>query len=312
VSTIITGAGGFIGRLLAQRIAESTDAPVTLLDTTFTTKPLETQSNIRYLDGDLCDTDLQKKAFEYGCTKLLHLAAVPGGAAEANPALSEVVNLDATIALFEAAAQAGNCPRIVYTSTIAVLGAPMPEQVNDASPIVPFMTYGTHKAMMELYLADMTRRKLTDSVTVRLPGILARPATASGLKSAFMSDVFHAAKADQPFTSPVSQAATMWLMSVEQCVSNLVHASELDGNKMPSSRVVTLPALRETMGDLVDTVYKHMGLKADAFVQYQPDPGLEAAFGEQPPLTTVAADRAGFKHDGDLMSLVSRAFNNLS
>jgi nucleoside-diphosphate-sugar epimerase len=245
-----------------------------------------------------------------GVDVLYHLAAVPGGAAEANPALSKQVNLDATLALFEEVAAVASCPRVVFTSTIAVLGAPMPAVVTDDSPIVPAMIYGSHKAMAELALADMTRRKQLDAVAVRLPGIVARPPAPSGLKSAFMSNVFHSLRASEPFVSPVSAAATFWLMSVSQCVTNLLHAAQLDSALMPTSRVVTLPALRCTMSELSAAIADHFKVSSE-LVSYQPDSELERNFGCQPPLQTPAAERAGFSHDGDLQSLVGAALSAL-
>jgi len=186
----------------------------------------------------------------------------------------------------------------------------MPEQVDDHSPIVPAMTYGAHKAMIELALADMSRRGLLDSVCVRWPGIVARPAAASGMKSAFLSNVFHALKAGQEFVSPVSPQATMWLMSVSRCAANLRHGARLDSNTMPVSRAVTLPVVRCAMAELVAAIAAEIGVSLD-LVTYQPEPELEAGFGNQPPVVTGAAEVAGFLSDGTLGELVQNALASL-
>lgn len=308
MNIVVTGAGGFVGRALAEALLAEGVSSLVLMDTAFAEKTLK--GPVTYVEGGLQDADIRAQILRGGVDVLYHLAAVPGGAAEANPALSKQVNLDATLALFEEAAALGSKPRIVFTSTIAVLGAPLPALVDDASPIVPAMTYGTHKAMMELALADMTRRNLVDSVSVRLPGIVARPLAPSGLKSAFMSNVFHALKAGESFVSPVSAAATFWLMSVRQCVQNLMYAGKMDSAKMPASKVVTLPALRCTMGELVAELASSAGV-SESLVSYAPDADLEAHFGAQPPLQTPAADAAGFRHDGTLKQLVSSAFQSI-
>ena len=308
---VITGAGGFVGSALAQRLSADEQIKLTLVDSQFAPSTRLSGPRVNYVEGQLEDAEVRAQALSGGVDVLYHLAAVPGGAAEANPALSKQVNLDATLALFDEAAAAGSCPRVVFTSTIAVLGAPMPAVVNDDSLIVPAMIYGTHKAMVELALADMSRRKLLDSVAVRLPGIVARPPAPSGLKSAFMSNVFHSLRAAEPFVSPVSADATLWLMSVNQCVTNLLHASQLDGALMPVSRVVTLPALRCTMSELTTTIADHLKVST-GLVSYEADAELERNFGCQPPLQTPAAERAGFCHDGDLQSLVAQALSALS
>jgi nucleoside-diphosphate-sugar epimerase len=130
------------------------------------------------------------------------------------------------------------------------------------------------------------------------------------MKSAFMSDLFHALRAGETFVCPVSQGATIWAQSVAQCARNMVHALSLDPALMPVTRVVTLPAQRISMGELAAEIAKQCGVSTD-LVSYAPDAGLEAAFGAQPPLATPAAERAGFAHDGDLATLVSNALASI-
>lgn len=311
MNIVITGAGGFVGRQLALALMAANQHSLTLVDQAFPHGFAEGDARVRKLAGPLQDADIQQQAFQQGVDVLFHLAAVPGGAAEANPELSRAVNLDGTLDLVERAANAGACPRVVFSSSIAVFGASLPETVDDHTAIAPAMVYGAHKAMTELALANMSQRGLIDSVGVRLPGILARPKAPSGLKSAFMSDVFHALKAGEPFVSPVSAEATFWLMSVNRCVENLLHAATLDTSLMPESRVVTLPALRCTMADLVTEVARQQAF-SQSLVSYQPDAQLEKLFGTQPKLQTPAADKAGFAHDGCVEALVAQAFKTLA
>jgi hypothetical protein len=44
-------------------------------------------------------------------------------------------------------------------------------------------------------------------------------------------------------------------------------------------------------------------------ISYDPDPALEAQFGNYPPLATPRADRLGFRHDGDLATLVHNVWS---
>ena len=199
---------------------------------------------------------------------------------------------------------------MVYASSIAVFGDPLPATVDDATPLSPKMIYGGHKAMMEHAVAMFSNRGLIDGVSVRLPGILARPKGPSGMKSAFMSDLFHALKAGQPFTCPVSAAGTIWAESVRRVAGNFVHALGLDSGLLPPTRAVTLPALRVTMGELASEIAHQCAVSPD-LVAYRPDVALEQAFAAQPPLATPAAERAGFAHDGNLATLVASALETL-
>ena len=302
---VVTGAGGFVGREIVRLLLDRGDR-VVALDTAAGGIPAGAQAVV----GDLGDPQVRAAALSGGVDAVIHLATVPGGAAEADPAASRRINVDAMYDLLLEASAAGNKPRFVYASSIAVYGDPLPDHVDDATPLAPKMIYAGHKAMMEHAVAMFSHRGLIEGVTIRLPGILARPKGPSGMKSAFMSDLFHALKAGEAFTCPVSAQATIWAESVGAVAQNFLHALDLDTALLPVGRAVTLPALRITMGDLAAEIAAQTGARADS-VTYAPDAALQAAFGAQPPLATAAAEYAGFAHDGSLATLVARALQTL-
>lgn len=176
---VVTGAGGFVGRQLVADLLAQGHA-VTGIDSHAGGIP----AGARVVAGDLGNAAVRAEALAQGCAALVHLATVPGGAAEADPAASRRINIDAMYDLLLEAAAAGQRPRVVYASSIAVFGDPLPDQVDDATPLSPKMIYGGHKAMMEHAVAMLSNRGMIDGVTVRLPGILARPKGPSGMKSA--------------------------------------------------------------------------------------------------------------------------------
>lgn len=293
---IITGAGGFVGRAMIGALNKAHD--IVAIDNHL--------AHIDGIEGDITDPDVIARAFAGGCDAVVHLATVPGGAAELNPALAKQVNVDATMALVEGASATGKCPKFIFASSIAVFGDSMPPYVDDDTPITPKMFYGAHKAMMEQWIATQSRRGAINGLSLRLPGIVARPRTDSGMKSAFMSDVFHALKADEAFVAPVSADAMMWLMSADCIAQNIIHALMTDA----TAQAVTLPALRVRFADLVAEIARQTGNDGDR-VSYAPDALLEAAFGKQPPLSTPTAERLGFRHDGSLSALVTAALSGL-
>lgn len=287
---VVTGAGGFVGAALVRQLAALPDVTVTGVD--WVAGPTVAVA------GDLGKAGTIAAALDGEVDALFHLASIPGGAAEADPLESRRINLHATVSLFDALAATGTRPRVVFASTVAVLGDALPSLVTDASPLHPAMTYGAHKLMAEIALADLHRRGVVDAVTLRLPGIVARPPASSGLKSAFLSAMFHARDTAEDFVCPVSADGHSWLMSVGRCVDNLVHAATVESGALPPGRAVTLPALRVRIGDLINM----LGLNAT----YAPDAALERGFATQPPLIAAAATRAGFTHDGDLRALIDR------
>ncbi|PHR61878.1 MAG: epimerase [Robiginitomaculum sp.] len=313
MTILITGAGGFVGAELVRQLLSRGDKVIAIDRNLSSITDLDQDNaNLNCVEIDLTNEksmfDLFASLSDQGSIKVVHLAAVPGGAAEGNPDLSFDLNLAASLNLIKLASAHNNKTRFVFSSTIAVFGDPLPVQgVDDQTPLRPKLVYGMHKLMMEVALATMTRRQEIDAVSVRLPGIIARPAGAIGMKSAFMSDIFYALKQGDEMTIPVSEKAQLWVMSIRQCVQNLLHALEVDGEKMPETRVVTLPALRVSMGDLAQACAKYCGADT-SLLTYDPDVKLEQAFGAHPPLSTKAADASGFLHDGDVNNLVKNAY----
>jgi len=307
MTIIVTGAGGFVGRALVDRLLARGETVVGV-----DIRPEGIPAGARVVSGDIGSPALRDEAFSQGCTALVHLATVPGGAAEADPAASRRINIDAMYDWLDAAKSSGTRPRVVYASSIAVFGDPLPAiGVDDATPLAPKMIYGGHKAMMETAVAMMHHRGEIDGVTLRLPGVLARPKGPSGMKSAFMSDLFHALRAGEALICPVSQHATIWAQSVSQCAANLEHALTMRSDAMPITRAVTLPALRIAMHDLAAEIARHCGVSS-GLVSYAPNAALEAAFGSHPVLSTQAADANGFEHDGTTAALVTHALTTIA
>jgi D-erythronate 2-dehydrogenase len=156
MTIIITGAGGFVGRELV-RLLLARGNEVVAIDSYLSGLP--DHSSLRKVEGDIGSAAVRADAFSRSCAALVHLATVPGGAAEADPGASRRVNIDGMYDLLDAAKAAGTKPRIVYASSIAVFGDPLPESgVDDATPLAPKMVYGGHKAMMETAVAMMHKQ----------------------------------------------------------------------------------------------------------------------------------------------------------
>ncbi|MFC3531249.1 NAD-dependent epimerase/dehydratase family protein [Vogesella facilis] len=313
MNVLVTGGNGFVGRELVRRLLAAErvlpgQPPLTRLTVLdMSADGLPDDARLQVVTGSIADSAVLDAALREAPQLVFHLASLPGGAAERNYELGLQVNLQATLALFERLCQQGNCPRVVFTSTIAVYGSPLPALVDDASPLRPGLSYGAHKLMGEILLGDYSRRGWLDGCSVRLPGIVARPPAPSGLLSAFMSDVFWKLAAGEPFTCPVSAQAVAWWMSVGCCVDNLLHAARLAPDLLQQRREFTLPVLRLSMAQLVDGLAEVYGADRRALVSYRPDQQLEAAFGCYPPLDARAAESIGFRHDGDIGRLIHNA-----
>jgi nucleoside-diphosphate-sugar epimerase len=312
MNVVITGANGFVGKALAARLlargSAFSDIPLTsltLVDIGFDAVPQD--SRVRIIRGSIGEPGVLREACDQPADCVFHLASIPGGAAEANYELGLQINLKATLDMLELLRRQDTPARFVFSSSIAVYGAPLPAVVDDTTPMRPALSYGAHKLIDEILIKDYSRRGWLDGRILRLPGVVARPPAPSGLLSAYMSDIFWRLADGKPFVCPVSAGAVSWWMSVKCCVDNLLHAAALDPMQAAARRDFTLPVLRLTMAELIDGLVQEFGEDRRALVSYEPDAGLEAGFGRYPPLDASAADAAGFRHDGSVKALIRNA-----
>lgn len=307
---LVTGSEGFIGRALVDRLAGAdpfqdgrTPTAIVLLDHAVAGRP---DPRIRIVDGDLSQPATFARAIEGGVDVVFHLASLPGGAAERDFETGLEVNLKAVIQLLETLRQAGERPRFVLASTIGIFGVPMPACIDEETIPEPSLSYGAHKYISEILVSDYSRRGYLDGVSLRLPGIVARPPT-QGMLSIFLSDLIRQLSAGQRFVCPVAADAPSWWMSRPTIVDNLIHAALLDQEILARRRTYFAPILRLTIEEVVDSISAACGIDARKLVSYAPDAALQAQFASYPPLHCPQALAAGFRSDGDGVSLVTRA-----
>lgn len=308
---MVIGAGGFVGRLLVERLLALGSlrgrslSSLVLLDQVL--EGLPQAPHVRHITGDIADPALLRRALADGVDVVFHLVSIAGGAAERDYDLGQQVNLSASLELLDQLRSAARPPVLVYASSVAVYGAQLPPRMDEQLLPRPMLSYGAHKLMVETQLNDLARRGEVDGRALRLPGIVARPSGHQGLRSAFMSDLMHAMVAGKSYCCPVSIDATAWWMSARCCVDNLIHAAQL-GNPT-AQRVWQLPVLQLSIGQVIDALSKVSGRDCRDLVHYQPEPDLQALFGSFPPLRTPQARAQGFRHDGSAQAMVRNALS---
>lgn len=287
-SIVVTGAAGFIGTALVRELRRRGASPGAGAAELITTDLADAD-----VCGDIADPALIDSLFVRPVHAVFHLAGVVSGRAEADFALGKRVNLDASIALLERcrlqAERGGPVVRFVYASSIAVFGVPMPERIDDATPPLPTLSYGTHKRAIELLIDDYSRRGFVDGRAVRLPGVLLRPPIANGALSGFNSDVIREPLAGRDYVCPVGPDASLWLTSLHCTLRNLLTLADVDPAALGPQRAFTAPARAVRVRDIVAALSRIDAVAAQR-VTYRPDPALEAQFGRWP--IDCAFDRA--------------------
>src|SRR4051794_18465177 len=227
---LMTGAAGMIGRKLTARLlgdGKLAGRAITALDLHDIVPPDATSTSAMKIaahTGDLGEPNAAAALVKAKPDIVFHLAGIVSGEAESNFDLGYRVNFDGTRALFDAVRLAGHGPRIVYTSSIAVFGAPFPDIIYDGFQQTPLTSYGTQKLVGELILADYTRRGFFDGVGIRLPTICVRPGKANKAASSFFSGIIREPLAGVEAILPVPKSVVHTHASPRSAVNFLVHA----------------------------------------------------------------------------------------
>src|SRR6476469_1340808 len=245
---LITGAAGMIRRKLIEQLVVDralNGQPIeklTLMDIVAPTRPAGFSDRVKVRTGDLADPAIAMKAVSERPDVIFHLAGVVSGEAEVNLEKGYHVNLDGTRSLLEAirkeGAEAGDGykPRVIFTSSIAVFGAPFPHTIPDEFHLTPLTSYGAQKVMCEQMLSDYTRKGILEGVGIRLPTIAVRPGKPNQAASGFFSSIIREPLNGEEATLPVPTEVRHWFASPRSGVGFLVHAAALDTARLGQHR----------------------------------------------------------------------------
>ncbi len=277
---LITGAAGMIGRKLTARLAndgalngQSIDK-LTLIDVIAPQQPEKFAGKVETAAADIADPAAARAAIAGRPDVVFHLAGVVSGEAELDFDKGMRVNLDGSRALFDVIRAAGDDyrPRLVFTSSIAVFGAPFPPAIADDFQLTPLTSYGTAKAAVELLLADYTRRGFLDGVGIRLPSIVVRPGRPNKAASGFFSSIIREPLAGEEAVLPVADSVLHWHASPRAAVGFLIHAAGLDAAKLGPRVNLTMPGVCCTVAEQIAALRRIAGDKVASRIRRAPDP----------------------------------------
>ncbi|RUT34887.1 SDR family oxidoreductase [Arsenicitalea aurantiaca] len=302
---LIIGAAGMVGRKLTNALVASgtlrgkSIGALTLADVVEPAAP-EFSGDVKRIAIDMSAPGAAKTLVAGRPDVIFHLAAIVSGEAEMDFDKGYRINMDGTRALLEAIRHEGQrepwTPRLVFTSSIAVFGAPFPDAIPDEFFSTPLTSYGTQKAICELLLNDYSRRGFVDGIGIRLPTITIRPGKPNLAASGFFSNILREPLAGQEAILPVSRDVRHWFASPRAAVGFLLHAAELDTAPMGWRRTVSLPGLSATVGEEIEALRRVAGEKAVALIREEPDPAIiRMVDGWAKNFDTKRAEALGFK-----------------
>jgi D-erythronate 2-dehydrogenase len=276
---LITGAAGMIGRKLTGRLVadgalngEPIDT-LTLLDVLPAMRPAGFAGRVDTVVSDLAAPGEAATLVASRPDAIFHLAGVVSGEAELDFDKGYRVNLDGTRALLEAvrAVGEGYRPKLVYTSSIAVFGAPFPPSIPDDFHLTPLTSYGIQKAIGEALLADYTRRGFCDGVGIRLPTICVRPGQPNRAASGFFSGIIREPLAGLEAVLPVAESVVHTHASPRAAVGFLVHAARLKREALGPRINLSMPGVSCTVGEQITALRRIAGDRVAARIRREPD-----------------------------------------
>jgi nucleoside-diphosphate-sugar epimerase len=274
---LVLGAAGMVGRKLSERLlrdgrlGKDDITRLTLHDVVAPAKPETAGFPVDVVAGDFAVPGAAEKLVAGRPDVVFHLAAIVSGEAELDFDKGYRINLDGTRMLLDAVRLAGDGykPRVVFTSSIAVFGAPFPDAIGDEFFHTPLLSYGTQKAIGELLLADYSRRGFMDGIGIRLPTICIRPGLPNKAASGFFSNILREPLAGKEAVLPVSENVRHWHATPRSAVGFLLHAGTMDLAAVGSR--LTMPGLTATVGEQIAALKRVAGERVAARIKREPD-----------------------------------------
>lgn len=272
---VVTGGAGFLGSRLISTLLEKNGkdnypAFDQIICVDLVACPVKDE-RIVSLTGDIADPEFANQIISKGTIAVYHMAAVLSGQSEAEFDVGMRVNVDGTRALLEAARATGECPRFIFTSSLAVFGGNMPETVPENLALLPQSSYGAEKAIGELLVSEYSRRGFVDGRVCRLPTISVRPGKPNSAASSFASGIIREPLNGIASNNPVPANTRMWLSSPNIAVRNLAHVLVVDSEALGMNRVLNVPGICVTVAQMLESLERVAGNEVRALVSENPE-----------------------------------------
>tara|TARA_R110000751_G_scaffold259709_3_gene359006 strand:+ start:44501 stop:45487 length:987 start_codon:yes stop_codon:yes gene_type:complete len=278
---LILGAAGMVGRKLidqlcaAGSVAGREITAMTLFDVVEPERPDAGKHSVNWaistVAGDISQRAQVDALIAHKPELIFHLAAIVSGEAETDFEKGYAINLDGSRHLFESIRLQNYCPKIVFTSSIAVFGAPFPDAIGDEFLNAPLTSYGVQKACTELLLMDYSRKGFLDGIAIRLPTVVIRPGKPNKAASGFFSNILREPLNGQEAICPVSLDVRHWMVSPKKAAGFLVHAANLDTSRLGARRALSMPGLAVTIGEMIEALVRVAGADRAALIRHEPD-----------------------------------------
>lgn len=309
---LITGAAGFIGQILTKKLLNDPTHTLTLTDIHEPPIPHDVKhpENVQTITADLLTSTGADSVISSTLDAVYAFHGIMSSGAEADFDLGMRVNVDATRNLLESVRRTcrPGVVRVIYASSQAVYGQPLPAVVDDSVTPTPQSSYGAEKVICETLVNEYTRRGFVNGFVLRFPTISVRPGKPTAAASSFLSGMIREPLAGKECVVPVEDRGfKSWLCSPRTLVWNLLHTLTLERDALPAHiRQINVPGICVSVQDMMDALERVGGKDKLAFIKEKEDPALKAILLSWPTrFDNSQAYSLGFKPDDSFEQAVT-------
>ena len=310
----IIGANGMVGKKLVKKLLSSDldqtkIEKVCLFDINLNKKKY---SGVTHIRGNLEDLAQIRKIASERFDVIFHLAAIVSGEAEENFEKGWNVNLFSMWHLLHALktehlnSSKTYIPKLIFTSSIAVFGAPFPDKIDDEFICSPQTSYGAQKASAELLISDFSRKGFIDGISLRLPTICVRPGLPNKAASGFFSNIIREPLNGQKAFLPVDISVRHWHASPRSAANFLIHAALMDLSLLQNRRSLNLPGVSCTVEEQIEALRHVAGQKVVDLIIFKKDDNIQKMVSGWPKnFSPQKALELGFKAENNFDEIIN-------
>lgn len=249
-SYLVTGAAGFIGSALAEKLVNAGHSVATIdnLSTGFRENIPE---KVDFIKGDCSDTDTIGQLDKYQFDTIFHIAGQSSGENSfGNPAYDLKSNALSTLLLLKYALE-NSCKKFIYASTMSVYGDQADEPVKESAETNPLSFYAIGKITSEHYTRLFTDFGMTNTV-LRLFNVYGPGQNMKNLKQGMVSIFLSQAINSNKIVVKGSPDRYRDFVFIDDIVRAFIQADLFDDSKY---RVINIgTGTRTTVSELLEKI----------------------------------------------------------
>ena len=149
------------------------------------------------------------------------------------------------------------------------------------------------------------RKGFIDARICRLPTISVRPGKPNSAASSFASGIIREPLNGIPSEVPVPHDTLMWLSSPQVAIRNIARAIVIESSRLGSWRIMNLPGISVTVGEMLASLERVGGSEARALTSDVPNERVASIVTSWPGNFDVKRmEKLGFERDQDFDSVI--------